>query len=159
MHQEFVKQGVGMADKLNAGRPPAAAWMGYLGLLPFFAAALGLWVGPAWFAGVLLAYGAVILSFVGAIQWGLASSAADPRADAFYASVVPALVAWLALLLPAWLALPMLALGFVVWRIWEGLNGLSMPRWLRRLRTVLTIGAVISLLGGWLALLPITGKG
>jgi len=54
--------------------PPAVAWLGYGGLLPFLAlAATGLWApGTPWWSAALLAYGAVILSFVGALHWGFA---------------------------------------------------------------------------------------
>lgn len=140
--------------------PPAAAWMGYLGLLPFFATALAVWIGPAWIAGWLLAYGAIILSFVGAIHWGLVMGQGEPSAAVFQASVVPALVGWAALLVPVIVGLPVVAAAFIVWRIWESrLMVAAMPRWFRRLRTALTAGAVVALLGGWLALLPVIGKG
>ncbi len=140
--------------------PPAAAWMGYLGLLPFFATALGVWIGPDWIAGWLLAYGAVILSFVGAIHWGLVMGRGESLATMYQASVIPALIGWAALLVPVIVGLPVVALAFIGWRIWESRVGVeSMPRWFRRLRTALTVGAVVALLGGWIALLPFTGKG
>lgn len=148
--------------KLQAGNghPTAAAWMGYLGLLPFFIAGLGLWVGPSWLGGWLTAYGAVILAFVGAIHWGVAMSQRNPAAESFYASVLPALVGWVALLVPRLIGLPILIAGFVAWRVWEHRVGqASMPRWFRRLRTVLTVGAVLGLTAGWMALLPFTGTG
>ena len=136
----------------------AAAWMGYLGLLPFLGAGVGVWFGMSWLTGWLLAYGAVILSFVGAIHWGLAMARQDPSPRWFYASVVPALAGWLALLLPALAGLPVLIAGFVGWRVWEHRGGgPALPRWFRRLRTVLSAGAVAALVAGWLALLPFTG--
>ena len=52
------------------------AWTGRLlglgGLVPFVAAALGAWLtgDGRWAFGGLL-YGAIILSFLGGIQWGL----------------------------------------------------------------------------------------
>ena len=149
-------------DRLQAveRHQSAAAWMGYLGLLPFVAAAVGLWFGPAWLAGWLATYGAVILSFVGAIHWGLAMTRRNPPPEVFYASVTPALVGWAALLVPRIIGLPVLAAGFIAWRIWEHRQAReAMPRWFRRLRTVLTVGAAGSLLAGWLALLPFTGTG
>lgn len=142
------------------GLPPAAAWMGYLGLLPFFATALGVWVGPNWIAGWLLAYGAIILSFVGAIHWGLVMGRGEASAAVFQASVLPALVGWAALLVPVIVGLPVVAVAFIAWRVWESRAAVvAMPRWFRRLRTALTLGAVVALLGGWAALLPFTGKG
>ena len=136
----------------------AAAWMGYLGLLPFLAGAAGPWLGMEWMAEWLLAYGAVILSFVGAIHWGLAMARRNPPPEWFYASVMPALAGWVALLLPRLIALPLLAVGFIGWRVWEHRSvSPGLPRWFRRLRTVLTAGAVLGLTAGWLALLPFTG--
>lgn len=138
--------------------PNAASWMGYLGLLPFAAAAAGPWLGLAWTVEWLLAYGAVILSFVGAIHWGLAMGQHHPVPASFHASVIPALVGWVALILPTLIGLPLLAVGFMAWRFWEArYAAMVMPRWFRRLRTVLTLGAVAALIGGWLALLPATG--
>ena len=148
--------------KLQAanGHHAAAAWMGYLGLLPFLIGGFGLWVGPSWLGGWLAAYGAVILAFVGAIHWGLAMTESNPAPERFYASVLPALVGWGALLLPRLIGLPVLIVGFVAWRIWEHRVGqASMPRWFRRLRTLLTLGAVLGLGAGWIALLPFTGTG
>ena len=137
----------------------AAKWMGYLGLLPFIFAAAGVWFNLPWVIPILAAYGAVILSFVGAIHWGLAMVQRSVSAPVFYASIVPALVAWVALLIPTILGLPLLAAGFVGWRLWEQRNvGPLLPGWFRAMRTVLTIGAVASLLLGWLALLPFIGK-
>ena len=147
-------------DRVDApGRAPVAAnWMGYLGLLPFAAAAAGPWLGLGWTVEWLAAYGAVILSFIGAIHWGLAMGQRSPAPASFHASVVPALVGWVALILPTLIALPLLAAGFMAWRFWEYRYAtVTMPRWFQRLRTVLTLGAVAALVGGWLAILPSTG--
>ena len=58
-----------------AGLPPSVALLGYGGLLPFAALALLLVLGDVhralWWQA-LLASGAVILSFVGALHWGFA---------------------------------------------------------------------------------------
>lgn len=143
----------------RASAVSAAKWMGYLGLLPFIFAALGVWFGLPWVTSVLAAYGAVILSFVGAIHWGFAMTQRGVRPEVFYASVVPALVAWGALLIPKIIGLPLLAAGFVGWRLWEQRDtGPLLPGWFRAMRTVLTIGAVASLLLGWAALLPFISR-
>jgi hypothetical protein len=95
--------------------PASVLWPAYAGVLPFAALTLGLWVlPPGWrpAAGeALLGYGAVILSFVGALHWGhallrrdealRAGQAAPVAADrAFLFSVCPALAGWTALQLP-----------------------------------------------------------
>ncbi len=159
MADKFMTLDLAMIDQTDKANHHAAYWMGYLGLLPFFATAAGIWWGWASLTGWLIAYGAVIFAFIGAIHWGLAMVATPSAPERFYASVVPALVAWVALLLPALIALPLLVTGFVAWRVWEHATpDTLMPRWFRRLRTVLTIGAVLSLSAGWIALLPFIGR-
>lgn len=88
------------------------AWpLGLAGLLPFLAGLVGVSLGQGWAGIALAAYGAVILSFLGAVHWGLALAApgvADGRR--LIGGIVPSLVAWLALLAP--LAAGLLMLGF-----------------------------------------------
>ncbi len=131
----------------DAAAPRAAAWMGYLGLLPLIAGMIGMWAGVAGAGTWLAAYGAVILSFVGAIHWGMAAGRGRYAPSPYALSVVPALVGWVALLLP--LGAGLVALAFAGWRIAEyGLLDAHQPGWLRRLRTRLTVGAALSLLIG-----------
>lgn len=93
----------------EARAPDHVAWLGYGGLLPFALTALGTLLDPArrelW-QQALLAYGALILSFVGALHWAFAMGANEDRqARPLYLwSVVPALAGWVALLLPLLLA-------------------------------------------------------
>jgi len=88
--------------------PPLVAWLGYGGLLPFAAAALGTLLDPThrvFWQQALLGYGAVILSFVGALHWAFAMREDEAAAGPLYLwSVVPALAGWVALLLPLLLA-------------------------------------------------------
>ena len=60
-----------MNTPLNPALPRSAAWLGFGGLLPFVGLALTAFVdrhhGIVW-ADALVAYGAVILSFVGALH-------------------------------------------------------------------------------------------
>lgn len=100
--------------------PRAVAWLGYGGLLPFLGAALLIAIEPAqadlW-RKAMIAYGAVILSFVGALHWGFAMTLAslpdEAKQRCFVWSVVPALVAWPALLLPSTWGGALLIAGFV----------------------------------------------
>ena len=90
--------------------PLAAQWPGYGGLLPFGGLALvSLWIEPpssALFASALLAFGASILSFMGAIHWGLAMRDVQaPDHKLLLWGVLPSLAAWLALLAGAALGL------------------------------------------------------
>ncbi|MCZ8252128.1 MAG: DUF3429 domain-containing protein [Hylemonella sp.] len=89
--------------------PRVVALLGYGGLLPFALGALGLLLMPkghALWQAMLLGYAAIILSFVGALHWGFAMSASAADAPGLYSwSVVPALLGWVALLLPGVLPL------------------------------------------------------
>lgn len=137
--------------------------LGNLGLLPFVALAVLLWMPwESWqsakLEAALIAYAAVILSFIGAIHWGLAMATPElgrPQAwNAFGWSITPALLGWLALLmqqlgLPAWLVLIFLAGDFLLARLVDGsllpLYSASAP-WYLGLRSRLTLVVVASLL-------------
>ena len=49
----------------------------------------------------LAAYAGVIVSFLGGIHWGMAMRLSAPPASLFVWGVVPSLVAWLAVMMPA----------------------------------------------------------
>ena len=139
--------------------PVLARWLGYAGLIPFVAIAAGLWLGPQeWRAALhaaLLGYAAVILSFMGAVHWGLAMAGDGQGAQRRLAlSVLPALLGWLALLLPAGLGYAALLLGFAALCLLDVLAGRHglVPSWYPPLRVRLTAGVVLSLLVGGLAL-------
>ena len=146
---------------LSARLPRTVAWLGYGGLLPFAALALLLWLEPARGAALwwpaLLAYGAVILSFVGALHWGFALALpgldAARRQGLYVWSVVPALVAWPALLWAAPGAAVLLVAGFALhWlqdrRLVAQGAATALPAWYLPLRTQLTLVASVSLLAG-----------
>jgi hypothetical protein len=100
--------------------PFVARLLGYGGLIPFvfLSGAISMNVDLGAFAvvdkgGFLLAYGAVILSFVGAVHWGVALTGSLNQNSHYLYSVVPALVAWLLQLLPLRPALAGMALTIV----------------------------------------------
>jgi Protein of unknown function (DUF3429) len=113
-----------LAKHSNAGQRPSqwALLLGYAGLIPFVTLAFAVWwLDPAWrtkcvFA--LLAYSATILSFLGAIHWGLTMRDASPSIGLLAWGVMPSLIAWIALLVPAsvglWLVSIALWLCFAV---------------------------------------------
>ena len=82
-----------------------ARWLGHLGLAPFVLGALLIWVVNAqahpYATLALSAYAAVIVSFLGGIHWGLALRMTAPPATLLIWGVVPSLVAWLAVMMPA----------------------------------------------------------
>ena len=87
---------------------------------------------------------------MGAIHWGVAMTSADEqRSKYIIASVIPALTAWLALLMNEIPALVTLLAGFIVligfdWAV-EKSQGL--PDWYVPMRNILTFIVVLCLLG------------
>lgn len=138
-----------------AALPRHVAWLGYGGLLPFIVLVALAGSDPhhrlAW-SDALAGYGAVILSFIGALHWGVAMSAPglDPvrRRRAFVWSVVPALLAWPATLLAGSLAPLILVPGFVLHIVQDKslVGPAGLPAWYWPLRWRLTVVAVICLL-------------
>jgi hypothetical protein len=127
-------------------------WLGYGGLIPFIVLALGAAFGPGdWRESLLpalVAYGALILSFLGGITWGLALLARDSDRPLYLVSMAPFFLAWLSLLLPTWAGIWVLALAFLI-TLYNDLAVVRRdlaPAWFRTLRTVLTAGVVASLL-------------
>lgn len=142
----------------RATAPKAATALGIAGLVPFVALAFQVatgWplgarsTGPALYA--LQIYGAVILSFLGGVHWGLAAShdGDDVQQDwrRFGAAVTPALVAWAALfLLSPQHSLYALAVTLAMLHLYERtIAHQDLPRWLMRLRFGLTSIAAASL--------------
>jgi hypothetical protein len=133
--------------------------LGLGGLLPFLATSIGLWwQDDERFLQVGLLYGAVILSFLGGIQWGhaLGAKAGEGGAGRLVWSVIPSLVAWTAVLAPP-IAGPWV-LGAGVFAAWlyeqRAVLRASLPEWYRALRHLLTfvvIGCMVSN-GSWVAL-------
>jgi hypothetical protein len=143
---------------MDPSLPRPALWLGLAGLLPFLAGALLAWTAPEEARGealyALATYGALILSFLGAVHWGLAlrAPAAEGRATAprLGLGVLPSLVGWVGLLLPAGPGMLLIALGLVATAGAETLaarRGL-LPDGYLRLRWGLSLGAALCLLAG-----------
>lgn len=142
-------------SEINLSRPAVVAWLGYGGLLPFIGLAILLFADPAhaplW-SDALIGYGAVILSFVGALHWGVAMIA--PGLDAalcrraFVWSVMPALFAWPTTMLASTLASLILVGGFLL-HLLQDLRlatPAQLPAWYLPLRKQLTLVACVCLL-------------
>ncbi len=143
-----------MSNLPPSAMPSTVAWLGYGGLLPFIATAGAIWldrVHAVEWRTALLGYGAVILSFVGALHWGIAMMSPQLPArwrNALWAwSVVPALLAWTALLLPAAPAGSVLIIGFAAqyWQDRRVAERSGAPAWYLPLRLQLTLVAIVSL--------------
>ena len=111
--------------------PILAVVLGVLGLLPFLGCTIGIIIFPRDvpvpnLVQAIIAYGAVILAFLGGVHWGFAlepapgivgpgQAAVDRRRLAL--GVLPSLVGWAALLVPlvasSLIAIVLLLLGYV----------------------------------------------
>ena len=129
-----------------------AKLLGFGGLVPFAGCAVLMYSGSpsasivALFANAV--YGAVILSFVGAVHWGLTMREdRSPYWDVL--SITPAILGGLAIvLLDIKISLLALAIAFTLaWSVdrQASLRGL-IPTWYMQMRHILTAGATISLL-------------
>ena len=136
---------------LKSGPPPALA-LGVAGLIPFVSAPAYM-VQMGQFMPLIaqgqLAYGAVILSFLGGVRWGKLVTPGSPIAatwSQFTWSVTPSLIAWPALLMPEQiLANLTVLLGLIL----SGYLDFKQPgyqSWFKGLRILLTSIASISLL-------------
>ena len=147
-----------MADDLSAADqkevPKVAIILGGLGLLPFLAGpaliAIG---GPPWADPALRYYAATILAFMGGIHWGLAIGAGAAQRDEagtriqLIGSVIPSLVGWIALLLPPFFGLAVMALAFTLLLVADiaAVREGRAPAWYPNLRIPLTCIVVLCL--------------
>lgn len=153
--------------------PVPALVLGLGGLIPFMSAALLVWSDipfEQWFPDWLVrersssqvatlalgAYGAVILSFLGGVRWGnlLFDHASLRSWMPLTLSILPSLIAWLALLLAARPMIIVLSAGFTLQYALDvaAAKRGEIPPWFLRLRFILTSGAIISLLVALLGL-------
>lgn len=146
---------------LKPSNPPITAcfvsWLGYGGLIPFLTFAVLAWTDrqrTMLWQGNLLAYGAVILSFIGALHWGVAMApgkiSEGQRRAMFAWSIVPSLMAFLALAAHSGFGNVLLASGFL---LHYGMDQriakcAALPAWYLRLRLRLSLIAIICLAAG-----------
>lgn len=133
----------------------ALALLGYLPFLllmlavgplnPMLAGIASVFALPSWFfAHVLAVYGAVILSFLGGVRWGVAmvgTGEFKTRIRELTWSVVPSLAGWAAVFMPRSEGLYFLGLCFLAQGYWDMrlVAAGRAPDWFRSLRIVLTI--------------------
>ena len=128
-------------------------------MAPFAAGAGVMWAAQAdpvlqaQYGLALLAYGAVILSFVGGLRWGAEVAGREaPRAKVLGLSVLGSLAAWALVLYGVlgalgWQVFAAAAGAHLLHGVWDtGAQGL--PAWMRRLRAIGTFGAAAALLAG-----------
>ena len=133
--------------------------LGYSGLIPFVGFALAVWLQDPpdrdRSLSALQGYGATILSFLGAIHWGLSMRETSGQPTGWLVwGVTPGLVAWVALLLDPAVGLWLIAAGlwvcFVVDRMAYPKFGVR--SWLP-MRLVLTTVASLSCIAGALGVM------
>lgn len=142
--------------------PHSARWLGLGGLIPFATLALAALVDPgrsAQWTQALMAYGAIILSFVGALHWAFAMTAGGlsdaERSGRFAWSVMPALIGWTALVamsIQPLAAVALLIVGFWMHYLQDRVlaRRAELPAWYLPLRFGLTAVASLCILVGGL---------
>ncbi len=132
--------------------------LGYAGLIPFVLLALLLWIVEhdlrPWLTIALTSYAALIATFLGGIHWGIAGCMADEPTSAqrsFHLiwGITPSLIAWLALIMPAYAGLPLIAALLVACYVVDRKSypAAGWSAWLP-MRLRLTVVAVLSCLVG-----------
>jgi hypothetical protein len=96
---------------------PVALRLGYAGLAPFVLGAALVWLtyGDAQYYSTLAlaGYAAVVVSFLGGIHWGLGFRQVVPSPALFAWGVVPPLVAWIAVVMPAYAGLVLQGIALI----------------------------------------------
>ncbi|EKT4485437.1 DUF3429 domain-containing protein [Pseudomonas putida] len=142
-----------MSSVSTALSPSRFAVLGYAGLLPFIGLTLLILFSVeyrAFFSMMLVGYGAVILSFVGALHWGFAMALqglpAQQRRERLVWSVIPALIGWVSTLLPVPWGCLVLTFGFIG-HLWQDRKLVqAVPGWYLPMRMHLTAVASVCLL-------------
>lgn len=132
--------------------PPLAGLLGYAGLLPFVGLSAALWLlSPTYqplLNQALLLYASLILTFMGAVHWGLAiQNLTNQHLFQLGISVLPALIAWFAFFLPEVLNYSILIIAFAMLCLFDARMARqgNAPGWYPRLRSPLTAVVVGSL--------------
>lgn len=135
--------------------PKPALTLGFAGLIPFVTPTLIMAMSEIYcpeLAYAQLAYGASILSFLGGARWGFAlpeSSPAKPDWINLANSVLPSLLAWMAMLMSDSItpAVTMVIMGLGISLHYDLSLLPTYPSWFKALRSVLTAVAFFSLVG------------
>lgn len=158
--------------------PRSAIWLTASGYLPFAIATLiicarlmpGVWAGPwtelvhEWALTAALGYGAVILSFLGGVIWGLAIAADAHLSRWLTLSVIPSLIGWLAVMVGGSPGLWLLTAAFAAMPLLDraACRTKIAPVWYLSLRLPVSIAVTLTLglaaLGSGLDAHAIPGK-
>lgn len=140
-----------------SGNEKIAKILGYAGLIPFIIFSIGSWIEIPYLYNtiyVLITYAAIILSFMGAIHWGMAMSKTDNKQNKYFiTSVIPALAAWFSLLIPEFFSLIVLLIGFILLISYDLAveKPQGFPNWYIPMRIKLTFVVLLSLISALLS--------
>lgn len=134
-----------------------AMWLGYAGLIPFIISALLCFSNNLQWQQLalqsLINYAAIIITFIGALHWGSALQSLKYNSHPqLVISIMPSLIAWLALFLSSIYTISVLIMLFIAMLIID-IKRWSHRAWFVRLRIQLTAVAVLSLLAGMLSVI------
>ena len=141
-----------------SGNERIAKILGYAGLIPFIIFSIGSWIEIPYLYNtiyVLITYAAIILSFMGAIHWGMAMSKTDNKQNKYFiTSVIPALAAWFSLLIPEFFSLIVLLIGFILLISYDLAveKPQGFPNWYIPMRIKLTFVVSLSLVSALLSI-------
>ncbi len=161
-------------DIRNTPLPPIerqATILAYSGLAPFFALFLVVWLTPSLidiepgtqFLYWGLMYGAILLSFMGGIHWGIAlmmtkdHGEVSPILERFSGSLLPAIIGWIAIIpgallgtvsIPPFWRFAMMLFAFLYLLIADqrSVRNRVLPQWYGRLREKITFFLIMLLL-------------
>lgn len=138
--------------------PHSTALFGGLGIIPFVAGALLANIPSTSASGhwLVIGYGAVILSFLGGIQWGVGLKTVPRAWLPYLVAILISLTGWVSLLLaPLW-GLLLLGAGFIAAFFYDAITTplFDLPGWFIRLRILLTLSVLASLGVAAFPLLP-----
>ena len=128
--------------------------LGFSGLIPFFISIFFYyWWLDKFFLKIAVTYGAIILTFVGSVYWGIAlikNIKPILKKRLYFFSVIPAIFGWLSTLIPTIYGLVVLFFCFASLHCIERKLCLilEIPAWYIKLRLILTIIVCFVLLGG-----------
>ncbi len=163
-----MARGTRMSGKPAPIIPRSAQLLGFGGVIPFVGTGVVFWtmwpddMGQTALQAQLV-YSAIILSFLGGIRWGTAMQrlghfkrrAPEGLAKELALSVVPAVVAWIALFGPAPAALTVFLLFFIAQAVSDlrAVRSGEAPDWYQPLRLQLTFFVCAALLASIIRLL------
>lgn len=130
------------------------------GYLPF--AALSIWLtgitadhpSHAFTLLLLTGYGAVILSFLGGVRWGIeVQRNGETSGRTMVISMIPALIGFSAFAVPVPFVFAMLAVAFAAQGAWDSFSAHSgqVPQWYGKMRMVLTVLVCAALIVAFMA--------